>query len=289
MPTPDSKPSTQITPYQAKVATIRSLLDKMKPQIALALPKHMNPDRLLRIALTSIAKTPKLLECSQQSLAAACLQAAQIGLEPDGILGYAYLVPYKGTATLIPGYKGLLDLARRSGRIISIEARVVHAKDQFRFAFGLKPVLEHMPNPNADSGTLLAAYAVAHLRDGGAQWEVMWKREIDAIRARSRAADDGPWVTDYEEMAKKTVLRRLCKMLPASVELQQAVAMDERAEIGLAPMEILDLDALTPTGPSKLEELTATLLEQDADAPRHVWPPPPMPPAERDPTAELRP
>lgn len=176
------------------------------------------------------------------------------------MLGYAYLIPYKGVATLIPGYKGLLDLARRSGRIISIEARVVHAKDRFRFAFGLKPVLEHTPTQDADSGELTAAYAVAHLKDGGQQWEVMWKREIDAIRQRSRASSSGPWVTDYEEMAKKTVLRRLCKMLPASVELQQAVAMDERAEVGLPPMEALDLDVLSPEpAPSKLEALTDTL------------------------------
>lgn len=213
----------------------------------------------MRVALTSIAKTPDLLECSQQSLAAAVLQAAQLGLEPDGILGYAYLVPFKGTATLIPGYKGLLELARRSGKISTIEARVVHAKDRFRFAYGLKPVLEHTPAQEAETGELVAVYAVAHLKDGGLQWEVMWKREVDAIRKRSRASASGPWVTDYEEMAKKTVLRRLCKMLPASVELQQAVAMDERAEIGLPPIDLDVVEVASEPAPSKLDALTETL------------------------------
>lgn len=263
MAAPANSSSTQLTPYQQKVGTIRGLLDRMKPQIALALPRHLTPDRVMRVALTSIAKTPDLLECSQQSLAAAVLQAAQLGLEPDGILGYAYLVPFKGIATLIPGYKGLLELARRSGKISTIEARVVHAKDRFRFAYGLKPVLEHTPAQEAETGDLVAVYAVAHLKDGGLQWELMWKREVDAIRKRSRASASGPWVTDYEEMAKKTVLRRLCKMLPASVELQQAVAMDERAEIGLPPID-LEVVETTEPAPSKLEALTETLKTEAA-------------------------
>lgn len=235
-PVPPSK--TQLTPYQTKIHTVRGLLDRMRPEIARALPKHLTTDRLLRVALTSITKTPELLECSPQSLASAILQAAQLGLEPDGVLGYAYLVPYKNTATLIPGYKGLLDLARRSGRIHTIEARVVHAKDDFRYAFGLKPVLHHKPHQQEDTGDLIAAYAIATIKDSGPQWDVMWRREIEAIRKRSRAGTSGPWVTDYEEMAKKTVLRRLCKMLPASVELQRAVALDERAESGLPTVEL---------------------------------------------------
>lgn len=225
--------------------------------------------------MTSIAKTPELLECSQSSLAAACLQAAQIGLEPDGVLGFAYLVPYGKTATLIPGYKGLIDLARRSGKIVTIEARIVHAKDKFRYAFGLKPVLEHQPFQQDEAGALIAAYAIAHLKDGGHQWDVMWRREIEVIRKRSKMGNAGAWVSDYEEMAKKTVLRRLCKMLPASVELHQAVAMDERAEIGLAPMDVLDLDALgeaPAAAPSKLDVLADSL--QHPDAPHHIFEPP---------------
>ena len=229
---------TQMVPLKTKVDNVRALLHEMRGEIARALPKHITVDKLTRVALTSIVRTPKLLECSRVSLANAILQAAQLGLEPDGVLGYAYLVPYGATATLIPGYKGLMDLARRSGRIESIEARVVHAKDTFKFAYGLRPVLEHKPYQGEDAGDMVATYAIAHLRDGGVQWDVMWKREIDGIRKRSKSGHEGPWVSDYEEMSKKTVVRRLCKMLPASVELQRAVALDERAELGLALDEV---------------------------------------------------
>ena len=271
MPTTDSK--TQLTSYQQKVSTIRQLLDRMKPQIMLALPKHMNPDRLLRIALTSIAKTPELLECSQAE--------SRGGLSP----GRPDRPRARWRARLrLPGavrqdghahsrLRGLIDLARRSGRIVTIEARIVHAKDKFRYAFGLKPVLEHQPHQSDEAGELIAAYAIAHLKDGGLQWDVMWRREIETIRKRSKMGHSGAWVSDYEEMAKKTVLRRLCKMLPASVELQQAVALDERAESGLPPMDVLDLDGLTATpAPSKLEALTEAL--QNPDAPSHTFAPP---------------
>jgi recombination protein RecT len=261
---------------------VRALLGDMRQEIARALPKHLTVDRLTRVALTSCVRTPDLLDCSKTSLANAILQAAQLGLEPDGVLGYAYLVPFKGTATLIPGYKGLLDLARRSGRIESIEVRVVHAKDSFKFAYGMKPVLEHKPFQGDEAGELIAVYAIARFREGGVQWEWMWKREIDAIRKRSRAATTGPWVTDYEAMAAKTVLRRLAKLLPASVELQRAVALDERAELGLPlddiPVEIVSVVPDTVPPKSKLDALTEQLQGRGKPEPdesdSHTFPPP---------------
>lgn len=254
-----SEKKTEIVPVSQKAENVRLLLEKAKPQIALALPRHLSADRMLRIAMTSVRRTPKLLACNQQSLLGAIMQAAQLGLEPDGVLGHAYLVPFKEEVQLIVGYKGLVDLARRSGQLSTIFARVVYSEDQFEYAYGLTERLEHIPSGKSEQGELKAVYAVARLKDGGTQFEVMTRGEIEKIRERSRAKDDGPWVTDYAEMAKKTVLRRLCKMLPASVELSRAVALDERAELGLPQQleDVIDVPADKPNGKPTLDDVTA--------------------------------
>jgi recombination protein RecT len=132
-------------------------------------------------------------------------------------------------------------LARRSGQISTIYASVVHEKDEYKVEKGLEPKITHVPHEGADHGKVRAAYAVCRLRDGGVQMESMWVHEIEAVRKRSRAGESGPWVTDYEEMAKKTVLRRLCKLLPASIELQTAVTLDEQVEAGIPQ----DIDVMT--------------------------------------------
>ena len=216
--------------------------EEMRAQIAAALPRHLTPERMLRVATTAIRKTPQLLQCNPMTVLGAVVTASQLGLEPDGVLGHAYLIPYGKTCTFIPGYKGLLQLARRSGEISTIEARVIRERDSWSYSYGLDSKLVHVPCREPDTGELVAAYAVAKLKDGGVQWDLMLRHEIDAIRSRSRAGKSGPWVTDYEEMAKKTVLRRLCKMLPVSVELQRAVALDECAEVGVDQgLDVVDL------------------------------------------------
>ena len=253
---------TQLVKASDKIANVRGMLERSRGQMAAALPRHMSADRMLRLTMTSIQRTPALLDCEPRSLIGAVIQAAQLGLEPDGVLGQAYLVPYGNQVQFIPGYRGLIGLARRSGQISTIEARVVHQKDAFTYSFGLKPVLEHVPTTEVEPGEVVAAYAIAHLKDGAYQFDVMLKREVDAIRTRSKAGRSGPWVTDYEEMAKKTVLKRLCKLLPASVELATAVALDDRAEVGLPQ----DLGVLADTGdiqaPEKPAKALDTLAEQ---------------------------
>lgn len=221
---------------ESPIASVRALLEKSKVQIQMALPKHMNAERMMRIALTSVQRTPALLECAPITLLGAIIQAAQLGLEPDGVTGQAYLIPFNNKkknrkeVQFIPGYRGLIALARRSGEILSIEARVVYEKDDFKFQYGLHQELDHKPTTSEDTGEPIYFYAIARMKDGGAQFDVMTKREVDAIRARSKAADYGPWVTDYDEMGKKTVIRRLCKLLPVSIELQKAITLDEKAE-----------------------------------------------------------
>jgi recombination protein RecT len=206
--------------------TLAQKIEQMKPEIARALPRHLNPDRVARIAVTVMRRTPKLAECTPESFLGALMTCAQLGLEP-GPLGHAYLVPYGSEVTFIAGYRGLVDLARRSGQVQSVNARVVRVGDEFDYAFGLDPKLEHKPKADVDQ-VITHVYAVVRLKDGGADFDVMTRAEVEAIRKRSRAAKDGPWVTDYAEMAKKTVLRRLLKTAPMSVEYQQAVANDEQ-------------------------------------------------------------
>jgi len=212
------------------------LLEQMKGEIARCLPKHLTPERMTRIAMTELRKTPKLQECDPMSFIAAIMQASQLGLEP-GILGSCYLIPFNNTklgkveCTFMPGYRGFLDLARRSGQIVSLVSRSVFANDEFHYEFGLKENIVHKPAMD-DRGDLVAVYAVALLKDGGHQFEVMSKRDVDEIRKTSKSSGNGPWVTHYEEMAKKTVLRKLFKWLPCSVEMQKAVSLDELQEAG---------------------------------------------------------
>lgn len=236
---------------ESKPTTIAGLMNdpKIKAQMALALPKHMNPDRLARIALTEIRKIPALARCDQTSFLGAIMQCAQLGLEPGGALGHAYLLPFenrkKGITEVqfIVGYRGMIDLARRSGQILSIEARAVFESDKFRVSLGLNPDLTHEPNWEAqDRGPLKFVYAVAKLKDGGTQFEVMSRAEIERVRSQSKAGQSGPWVSHFEEMAKKTVIRRLFKYLPVSIELATAVGLDEQSEAGLPQDNPLTID-----------------------------------------------
>ena len=180
------------------------------------------------------------------------MQCAQLGLEPGGALGHAYLLPFenrkKGVTEVqfIVGYRGMIDLARRSGQILSLEARAVYAADKFHVALGLNPDLTHEPAWEADDrGPLRFVYAVAKLKDGGTQFEVMSRAEIERVRAKSRAGQSGPWVDHFEEMAKKTVIRRLFKYLPVSIELAGAVEQDERVDVDLPQDNPLTIDAET--------------------------------------------
>ena len=221
---------------------VADMLEKSKASIASALPRHVSADRLARVALSELRTNPTLLKCTPQSLMNCIVKAGQLGFELGGALGHAYLVPYKSEATLIVGYRGLIALARRSGEIQSLTARVVHEADDFEIEFGLDEKLRHVPSIG-EPGQMTHVYAVAKLVGGGVQYEVMTKREVDDIRKRSRAGGSGPWVTDYEEMARKTVVRRLFKYLPVSIEIADALAADadaDRVEVNITPVDTLN-------------------------------------------------
>lgn len=222
----------------------QAALAEKRGAIAGRLPAHLSPDRLIKIAITAAAKNPKILDCDKESVMLSVMQAAELGLEPGGALGEGYLVPYGKTCQFIPGYRGLVSLARRSGQIQSIEARAVFAADHFEVEFGLETRLTHRPSLDAQRGEIVAFYAVAHLAGGGTQMDYMTRADVDAIRARSRASGSGPWVTDYAEMGKKTVVRRLFKMLPCSVEMVRALELQAGAEAGSfdASLEVMQAD-----------------------------------------------
>jgi recombination protein RecT len=247
---------------KAKMENLRGLLEKMKASMSAVLPRHLTPDRLIKVALVAANRTPRLLDCTPQSFAAAMIQAAELGLEPGGGLGHGYLVPFRNGKTgkwevvFMPGYRGYIALARRSGEIAGIEAHPVYEKDKFIVRFGLEPRLDHEPNLEVDGKDrkVKSFYAIATMKDGVRQVEFMTLADVEHIRAKSKAKDDGPWKTDYEEMGRKTVVKRLCKYLPLSPELAKAIAIDNAVETG-------DFSDLEPVA-----ELAGVTAEEGDDA-----------------------
>lgn len=298
---------TALAKRQAQVSTIRDLLEKSKDQIALALPKHLTPERLMRVAMTTIQKNPKLLEADPKTLIGAIIQCAQLGLEPDSVLGHAYLVPFWNSqlgrydVTFIPGYKGLISLAKRGGEAEHINAVNVYEGDIFKYIEGLNPILEHIPvPPSKRTGPKIGTYAVVKYQSGGRDAIWMWAEEIEIIRDRALATRRintqkdprekwGPWGTDEDEMFKKTAIRRLSKLLSLSPEFQKAAALDEMADAGipqnldqevfLGPEGIVsaEMEAIAGRTREKQEELRDKLAARkaEADASGLNEPPPP--------------
>jgi recombination protein RecT len=225
-----------------------AMLDQFKGEIARALPKHINPDRMARIALTAFRMTPKLGECDPRSVFAAVIQSSQMGLEV-GLMGEAHLVPFGNQCQLIPGYTGLMKLARQSGLVKDIYAHEVRVNDNFTLKLGMERSLEHEPLtklggfPAADDerGEVAGFYAVAVFKDGSRTFVAMGRKEIEKIRDNSRGYQsakrykkESVWDSDFTAMGLKTAIRRLCKFLPKSPELASALALDAAAEQGKA-------------------------------------------------------
>lgn len=227
---------TAVVP-KTKAATLKDLLSKNELAIAAVLPKHITAEKMLKLALLAATKTPLLLECDPKTVLVSVMNAARLGLE---IGRHAHLVPFKNNkrgvyeCVMIPDYRGLIHLAVSSAKVEHVDARVAYSGDEFDYQLGTDPKIVHRPNLKADRGAdnIIAFYAVAHLPDGLKVFHVMTKGEVDAIRERSRAKDNGPWVTDYVQMGMKTAVKQLVKYLPQSIELAAAVELDNRAETG---------------------------------------------------------
>jgi len=254
-----------------------SLIAFYKPQIAQALPKHLTPERIIQQAVTMVSRIPELRECTPQSFIGAIMQASILGFQPVNALGQCYFIPYNNKkigrkeVQFQIGYKGLLDLSRRSGEIQTVYAQAVYENDEFAFEFGLNPNLKHIP-ALGERGKFKYVYAVVKFNNGGYAFEVMSKNDVDEIRKRSQASGSGPWVTDYPEMAKKTVLRRVLKYCPLSVDVLTKVQSDgatirpedfqsETGEVNLDGMEFADFENSTP--PEQPENPVESIPDQE--------------------------
>lgn len=264
-------------PAASPAATVAAYLKKMESEIARALPKHITPERMTRIALTTIRTNPQLLQCSIPSLMAAVMQASQLGLEP-GLIGHCYFVPFNNNKTgqkevqFIIGYKGMIDLARRSGNIKSISAHEVYENDMIELEYGLEEKLSHVPwflrkdQRFESGGKIIGAYMIAKFNDGGHYIHYMPVEEIEAHRKRSKASNNGPWVTDYVEMCKKTVVRSGWKWLPISIEQMAAVTRDE-AVVGDIT-EVPDNDSIIDITAS--QSYTEEMVPEQAEEPQQA-------------------
>lgn len=235
------QPKKERTPAQK----VSDYLQNMMPAIQAVLPKQVDAERLSRIALNVIRTNPKLLQCDINSLMGGVMEAAKLGLEP-GLMGQCYLIPFEKKkkvgndwvteridAQFIIGYKGLIDLVRRSGQVSTIEARTVYENDVFDFEYGLDSSLIHKPTLK-EKGEPIAYYAVAKLKDGGSSFIVMSKTEMEQYKDKYAKAKGyggkvvGPWADEFDAMARKTCLRQLIKYLPISVE-HLGMAFDEQS------------------------------------------------------------
>ncbi|MBB3103750.1 recombination protein RecT [Azomonas macrocytogenes] len=225
----------------AGVGNVKKFFESQKGTLIAVLPKHVDADRMLKIALGAMRTTPKLMNCTVESLFGAIVQCSQLGLEPNTPLGHAYLIPFdnkkKGITEvqIVFGYKGLVDLSRRSGQIVSIAAHEVCTNDRFEYEYGLEEKLVHKP-ALSKRGEVIAFYSVAKLVGGGYAFEVMSREQVEEIRDASQnykfARDKGStvWGQHFVEMGRKTVLRRLFKYLPVSIELATASALDGKVD-----------------------------------------------------------
>ncbi len=227
------RPIGNIQNLQAMCAGLKSRVTEMLSETA---AKYMTPERLLRVCILAASRQPpagsgkpSLFNCTMESMLGAMMKASEWGLEPNGY--HAHIVPYGTDATLMLDYKGLVELLYRSGRIRRIEAQVVREKDAFTFRLGAAPQVEFSRLLTGDRGAVIGAYCLIEQSNGSLAAEYMDLGEIEAVRARSKTSKNGPWVTDWDMMARKTVLRRATKYLPLTPEIATVIDDDVRSEV----------------------------------------------------------
>lgn len=269
--------STQIAVQQKKkLDTMKGYILAKKDELFQALPKHVTPDRMLSVVMDNIRKNPDLLDCTPVSVLQCIADCSVLGLQPNSVLGHAYLVPFNNRkegikeCQLIVGYKGLIDLARRSGTVSTVVMEVVYEGDEFDYGLGDDSYIHHHPSDDIDreEKPITHVYAVVKLRDGGVQRKVWTKAKIDKHAKRYSKAYgkgyDSPWSTDYATMAKKTVIRDMINRgeVPVSAELQTQTMREEIIEAQnwkqiSASKPVASLDDLT-------ERLTGNVEPQDS-------------------------
>lgn len=228
-----------------------SLIKSMEGQIRLALPEHLSNERFQRQALTVFNSNPQIQKCDPKSFLAAMMTAAQLGLELTPTLGQAYLIPYGGQVQFQLGYRGLMELAYRSGRVKKIEAREVYENDGFEPVFGTDGHIKHLPLVSGDRGKVIGYYAVVTLENGVTLFEYATKEQVlEHAKKYSKTFQNGPWQTEFDEMAKKTVTKAALKYAPLSTELRSQVQTDETIKRDIdkdmteVPSVYVDVDAV---------------------------------------------
>lgn len=218
----------QLSPMES----VRSNLTRMAPEFSAALPSHIPAERFIRTAITAVQLQPELLSADRRSLLGACMKAAQDGLLPDGRDAALVIFRGKGGSQVqyMPMIGGILKKLRNSGELASISAHVVYERDEFAYELGTNEQITHRPHLSSTEtrGRPIAVYAVAKTKDGGVYHEVMSVEEVEKVRAVSRAGSsaNSPWAQWWDEMARKTVIRRICKRLPSSADTDQMMAHD---------------------------------------------------------------
>jgi len=272
-----------LTIAQQRNKTIKGYLNspKVLEKIKECAGQFMGPEEMTRAVLMAVSRQPKLLECTPDSFLRCCMDAAELKIRIGGVQGRGYLVPRYNKkigameACFDPGWRGLTDIARRTGQILSIAAHVVFEADKFEVEFGLHEDIRHIPCLEANRGKIVAAYAIAKLRDGATQVEVLTKEDLNRIRAVS-TSNSGPWFDWEDEMSRKSAIKRLCKYLPYSVELEKAIVRSNRVDgIDLDTVgEVIDEEESlesAPTPPPAVAQLveaprTVSLKDQLAQA-----------------------
>lgn len=234
------KQGGQMSAAKAEKKKMQAYIKAMEPAIKKALPSVITPERFTRMVLSALSATPKLADCSPQSFLAAMMTAAQLGVEPNTALGQAYLLPYRNHGQMECqfqlGYKGLIDLAYRSGEVSVIQAHTVYENDVFEYELGMDPKLRHVP-AKADRGEAVAYYAMFKTKDGGYGFEVMSVDDVQRHAQRyskSYGSGSSPWRSNFDEMAKKTVLKRALKYAPLKSDFVRGVAQDETIKAELS-------------------------------------------------------
>jgi len=253
--------SSQIT----VVDQVRTQLTAMTPQFAAALPKHVSPERFVRVLMTAVQTTPALLNADRRTLFASAMKASQMGLLPDGREGA--IVTFKDQCQFMPMVAGVMKMVRNSGEISTWSVQAVYENDNFDFCLGDEEHITHKP-ALSNRGKLIAVYSIVSMKDGEKSREVMSVEDVNGIRGRSRSGNSGPWVTDFAEMAKKTVVRRHAKRLPLSTDIDGAIREDD--EMFMPPAETQQEPAEAPPQPSAAKRPTRLQkVAEQAPEPQH--------------------
>ena len=256
--------------------SVKQLVANYQNEFAKALPAVMTGERFARIATTALTQTPELQKCTPSSFMGALLTAAQLGLEPNTPLGQAYLIPYNRNVkngnewltikecSFQLGYRGLLELAHRSGELKDLSAQIVYENDTFEYELGLEPKLKHIPAMK-NRGEIAWVYAVYHLVSGGFGFEVMSYDDIERHRKQFSAASNNgksPWTTNWEAMAKKTVIKKALKYAPLKSDFVKAAQVDDGAVLDVKDDGSGDMDIFA----SQIVEAEVEIKEETVDA-----------------------